>query len=168
MKRGAALVCFAAVIICGVMATAQQDTTSGESSIELGATVGLFWFTDTPQLATVGVVLGVAVSPGLGMRVSGSRAAVSLFGFELLSVTVVSVSICAELTPGNSIGLYLLGGGSYIMANALGVGLSGLGAHAGIGLRVTPTPTLKFFAEYCPHIKNDLMHAAKAGVSVIF
>jgi hypothetical protein len=166
MKTGIAM-CFVTIILAGVVVTA-QETAEAEARIELGATIGLLWFTDTPQMTTVGAVLAIPVASGLTMRISGSRTAIELFGVELLSITVASASLCLDLSAQDRLGLYVLGGGSYLLASALGEGISGIAANAGIGLRVTPTPTLKLFVEYCPLIKYGVMHAARIGVSVLF
>jgi len=159
------------LVLCLAFACSGQEAGStSESNIELGASVGMLIFsgTDIPSFTTFGINGGGYVRPGVEIGLAYSRAGISFLGIELMSINLFDGFVGVDLSPANRFGVLLRLGGSYLQANALGEGVGGMTALAGLGLRISPIDMMDIFAQYTARFRSGLLSTIEAGIKFRF
>jgi len=148
----------------------QASDAAVQSNIELGGFAGMLFFSDSdlPSFATFGIAGGAYISPGVEIGLAYSRAGISFFGIELMSINLFDAFVSVDLSPAERFGILLRLGGSYLQVNALGEGIGGMVALAGLGLRISPIDMMDVFAQYSARFKNGLISTIEAGIRVRF
>jgi len=106
----------------------QASDAAVQSNIELGGFAGMLFFSDSdlPSFATFGIAGGAYISPGVEIGLAYSRAGISFFGIELMSINLFDAFVSVDLSPAERFGILLRLGGSYLQVNALGEGIGRL------------------------------------------
>jgi hypothetical protein len=162
-RVGAVLVVFVLAIgVLAIPAVAQQ------TSFDVGLSFGLLLIPDAGSMATVGGAFGVSISDSVEFRISYWRASMSFLGITIMSIDVFDAALVLDLAPSSPVGIYVFGGGAYLLAGVLGEGIGGAAITAGLGLRAEPTESVKIYVEYRPLIKYDILHVVQVGASIAF
>lgn len=143
---------------------------AAHSNIELGGFAGMLLFPDSdlPSFATFGVTGGAYIRSGVEIGLAYSRAGISFFGLELMSINLFDAFVSIDLSPAKRFGVLLRLGGSYLQANALGEGVGGLLLLAGVGFRISPIEMMDLFAQYNARFKYGLISTFEAGIRFRF
>lgn len=165
MRKTVLAIALIVAVSAGACFSQEQE---GGPSITVGAAAGLMWFPETESLSTLGAAIGFSLTPPLAINVSYWHAGISFLGVSLLSVDVFDISLQVDLSHAERFGIYLAGGGSFVLAGSLGEGISGIAGSAALGLRVSPADILRVFIEYHPLIRNGLLHVIQGGISLVF
>lgn len=148
----------------GTLPTTGQDA----AGLDVGLSFGLLIFPEVGSMSTVGGSFGFAVSDTVAFRIAYWRAGLSILGISIFSINVFDAAILIDLLPGSPVGIYVFGGGAYLFADLFGEGGGGAAFTAGLGLRATPTESLRVYVEYRPVIKYEVLHVVQVGASILF
>jgi len=136
--------------------------------IEFGVTGGLLLLPGIQALPTIGVSAGVRLSDLTYLQFGYSHAGISLFGTELASVDFFDLAILLETSWREPFGIYGFGGGSYVLAGALGESIGGAAILGGLGIRLSPADFMNIRLGYVARIRAGVIHFAEAGISFRF
>ena len=167
-----ALVAIATLLILATpVALVAQGTavpSAPSRGIELGVTGGLVLPPGIQALPTIGVSAGVSLSDLVSLKFGYSHAGISLLGTELASIDFFDLAILLETSWREPFGIYGFGGGSHVLAGALGESIGGAVLLGGLGIRLSPADFMNIRLGYVARVRNGVIHVVEAGISFRF
>ena len=137
-------------------------------SFDVGLSVGLLIMPNVGSLPTMGGGFGVPLVDNMSIRASYWRTGISLLGVSIMTVDVFDLTLMYDMAPKSTIGFYVFGGGAYLLAGVMGQGVGGFALTAGFGVHAQPIKSVHLYAEYCPLIRNEILHVVQIGASFLF
>jgi hypothetical protein len=136
--------------------------------VGFGGSLGLLLFPDAISLASVGAFVDMQLSSATALRLAYCHAGASLYGLEVVGINMLEASLTLDVAPESPFGVYVMGGATYLMMNALGEGLSGMLFLGGGGIRLSPSESVAIRVGYVGRFKYDVLHSVVAEVAFRF